>query len=170
MQNLQDHNTEQTTRKPLPLLTIGAVTIMVLAMLGVNMNASAQSSAEQSGFEALQKDTQELMDSIGNFTAQQRDEAVMQAKQSLAALDARIERMQARFDANMEVMSIEAQQMTRDALDELREQRATVDEQLEQMASNTADAWGNVKNGFVSAYEKMYEAWEKAEMNLTESS
>lgn len=161
----QNQVNEKSPRK-LPLLWVSGLLTLALSMFSFASSATAQDGS----FEELQRDTRELMDSVGAYTAQQRDKAVAEVKQSLAALDRSIDSMQARFEANMEVMSIEAQQMNRAALEELREQRAAVNGQLEQLADNSAQAWDRVKAGFFEAYEKMYEAWENAERSLTDSS
>lgn len=199
MEILHDRKTAKSTNLRLTLFTIATSSILLIAALSISESASAQSnaprnnneeiergtqglldevidaSAEQpnkprDNNEEIERDTQDLLSSISEYTAQQREAAVTLVNQSLVVIDRHIETMQARFEANMGGMSSEAKQMSRATLEELRERRAAVDEQLEQLASNTADAWDNVKNGFVDAYEQMYEAWEKAEMNLTESS
>ena len=166
METSQIQLQKETTRKHPLLLTSSALTILLLAMFSISMSATAQ----HGNFEELQHDTHEVMESLGDYTAQQRDAVVSEVNQSLTQLDRYTERMQERIDANMQVMSIESQELARDAMEKLREQRAVVNVHLEQLANNTTDTWDEVKDGFVEAYEQMYEAWEKTEQSLTESS
>lgn len=166
MKTSQDQLKKETTRKHPLLLTSSALTVLLLTMFSFSMNAAAQ----HGNFEEIQHDTHELIESLGDYTAQQRDAVVTEVNKSLTQLDRYTERMQERIDANMQVMSIESQELARNAMEKLREQRAVVNVHLEQLANNTTDTWDEVKDGFVKAYEQMNEAWEEAEQSLTESS
>ena len=163
--SLNQFNAKPTRNHSL-LLTSSALIVMLLALLSFSTSATAQ----RSNLAELEQNTQELMDSIGDYTAQQRSAVVTEVKQSLAELDQHTERMQERIDANMQVMSVESQKIARDAMEKLREQRAVVNVHLEQLANNTTDTWEEVKDGFAAAYAQMYEAWEEAEQSLEESS
>tara|TARA_R110001592_G_scaffold19116_5_gene78669 strand:+ start:15054 stop:15554 length:501 start_codon:yes stop_codon:yes gene_type:complete len=166
MEILHYQSNDNSTLKRASRIANSAFAVALLALLGLSSGAAAQPST----FEELQHDTHELMDSIANYTAQQRDNVVAEVEQSLEALDEHTQRMQERIDANMQVMSVESQELARDAMEELHEQRAVVGVHLEQLANNTTDTWDEVKAGFTEAYEKMFEAWEEAEKSLTASS
>ena len=76
MEILHYQSNDNSALKRAPLIANSAFAVAFFALLGLSSGAAAQPST----FEELQHDTHELMDSIANYTAQQRDNVVAEVK------------------------------------------------------------------------------------------
>ena len=70
--------------------------LMLIGILGVTPLCYAQTEHANTSIEEVKKETQDLLQTIGSYTADQRDEAVQKAKQGLDRLDKRIDALEAR--------------------------------------------------------------------------
>ncbi|QEW06419.1 sll1863 family stress response protein [Nitrincola iocasae] len=126
----------------------------------------AQTGANESNHEVttqdIQTETRELIETLQQYSVEQRDEAVNATEQMLESLDQRIDVLQRRIDNNWDEMSDEARQTTRDNMRALREQRNKLSEWYGGLKNSTDSAWDQMKAGFSDAYSSMSNAWEKA--------
>jgi len=141
----------------LPLLTI----------LGVTPLCYAQTENANTSIEEVKKETQDLLQTIGSYTADKRDEAVQKIKEGLNKLDKRIDALEARIDKNWDKMNEAVRKETRENLRALRKQRNQVAEWYGSMKTSSADAWDHMKNGFSDAYKALVDAWEKSEKEFS---
>lgn len=125
-------------------------------------NESASATAQD-----VKKETQELISTLGQYTAAQRDEAVKTAQQAMKKLDRRIETLENRIDNNWDKMNQSARKEARANLKALRQQRNKLAEQYGSLKNSSASAWGHMKKGFSDAYQSVHDAWEKAEGEFT---
>lgn len=138
-------------------------TFMLITVLGIALPGYAQTSSEKTSMEEVKQETQDLIQALKNYTADQRDEAVQKTKSALQTLDKRIDALETRIDNNWDNMNKAAREKARANLKALHKQRAKVAEWYGSMKSSTVNAWEHMKKGFSDAYSALYDAWEKSE-------
>ncbi|GGB89207.1 hypothetical protein GCM10011352_13990 [Marinobacterium zhoushanense] len=141
-------------------------TLMLLGILGAVQPCYAQAEKDSTTIEEVKKETQDLLQSIGSFTADKKDQAVEQAKDSLNKLDQRIDALEAKIDKNFDEMNDAAREEARENMKTLRKLRNKAAEWYGSMKASSADAWEQMKKGFSDAYKDLTEAWEKSEKEL----
>jgi len=141
--------------------------LMLIGILGVTPLCYAQSENGNTSIEKVKKETQDLLQTIGSYTADQKDEAIQKAKESLNKLDKGIDALEARIDKDWDKMNKAARKEARQNLKALRKQRNQVAEWYGSMKTSSADAWDHMKNGFSDAYKALVDAWEKSEKEFS---
>lgn len=140
-------------------LVLGMIAMMMFSLVVI---AQAQSSNDAVTAEDVKKETKELIDTLQQYTVEQRDQAVKEAEQALKKLDGRIDELENNIDNNWDKMTQSARQKARANLKELRQQRNAVSESYGSFKSSSAGAWEEMKKGFSDAYQSMSDAWGKA--------
>ncbi len=143
--------------------------LMLIGILGVTPVCYAQTTNTNTSIEEVKKETQDLLQTIGSYTADKRDEAVQKTKDGLNKLDKRIDALEARIDENWDKMNDAARKKARENLKALRKQRNQVAEWYGSMKTSSADAWDHMKKGFSDAYKSLEDAWEKSEKEFSSS-
>lgn len=141
--------------------------LTLIGILGVTQLCYAQTENANTSIEEVKKETQDLLQTIGSYTADKRDEAVKKAKEGLNKLDKRIDMLEARIDKNWGKMNEAARKEARENLRALRKQRNQVAEWYGSMKISSADAWDHMKKGFSGAYKALEDAWEKSEKEFS---
>lgn len=141
------------------VLTLGLLMILILAgptaFAGTTKENQAQSSE-------VRKEVSEAVRAIGDYTAEQRDAAVVKAKEALAATDRHIEQLQEKIDRNWSSMSETARENARTAMHNLQQQRTELAEWYGGLKHSSTKAWEDIKQGFAKSYEALGESLEKA--------
>lgn len=141
--------------------------LMLVAMLGLVSVSHAQTDAQTgnagTSIEEVNKQTRELLRTLGAYGADKKDEAVQKAKNGLNNLDKRIDAIETSIDENWDTMSDGARKEARKSLKALRKQRSQVAEWYGSMKTGSANTWDHVKKGFSDAYKDLEDAWEKSE-------
>jgi len=140
-------------------LILSMITVMTLCFMPI---AQAQSGNDTVTAQDVKKETQEFINTLQQYTADQRDQAVKEAKQALKKLDGRIDELESRVDNNWDMMTQAARQKARANLKALRQQRNELAEWYGSFKNSSAGAWGQMKKGFSDAYQAMNDSWEKA--------
>jgi len=143
--------------------------LMLIGIVGVAAPCYAQTEDTNISIEEVKKETQDLLQTIGSYTADRKDEAVQKAKEGLGRLDKRIDSLEASIDQNWNKMNEAARKEARENLRALRKQRNQVAEWYGSMKTSSADAWNHMKKGFSDAYKALVDAWEKSEKELGSS-
>lgn len=136
---------------------------LTLALLSVGSLAMAE---EDTSAAQVKEETRELIDSLANYTAEQRDLALKKSKEALAKLDERIQDLEAQVRDDWENMDQETRQQAREHLEALRERRMKLAEWYGSMKTGASQAWEEIKQGFTDAYEAFGRAWEDSEQDL----
>ena len=116
----------------------------------------------------VKKNAAQTYESLKDYTVQQRDKAVADAKEELAKLDRRIDEMQRDIDANWQKMSAAARKQTRESLDLLRKKREETAEWYGGLKHSSAEAWEEVKKGFSDSYDRLEQAVKNASKEFKE--
>lgn len=143
--------------------------LILIGTLGVTPLSYAQTESASTSIEEVKKETQDLLQTIGSYTVDKKDEAVQKAKVGLDKLDKRIDVLEAKIDKNWDKMNDAARQETRENLNALREQRNQVAEWFGSMKTSSADAWDSMKKGFSDTYKDLENAWAKSEKEFNSS-
>lgn len=140
---------------------------MLIGILGVTPFCYAQTENADTSIEDVKKETKDLLQTIGSYTADKRDVAVQKAKEGLDRVDKRIDALEVRIDKNWDKMNEDARKEARENLRALRKQRNQVAEWYGSMKTSSADAWDHMKKGFSDAYKALENAWEKSEKEFS---
>lgn len=140
-------------------LILTMITVMALCFIPL---AQAQSGNDTTTAQDVKKETQELINTLKQYTIDQRDQAVREADQALEKLDGRLDELESRVDRNWNQMTQAARQKARANLKTLRQQRNELAEWYGSFKNSSADAWEQMKKGFSDAYQTISDSWEKA--------
>jgi hypothetical protein len=102
------------------------------------------------------------VESLKPLAAEQRDEAVEAGRSAIDAIDQRIDELQSWTSENWNDLSAEARQDRREILNDLRSQRSTLAEWVGAMKHGSAEAWEDVKQGFMDAYNALGDSFNAA--------
>ena len=146
----------------------GALVFALAIFFGItSMSFADQTSAatdtDKTATEKIREEGTDVARTIKSYTVKQRDEAVRKAKEALADIDTRIDRMESRFDKKWNQMDESARVKARATMRSLRHQRTEVAEWYGSLKHSSAAAWKDVKKGFSKSYEDLKAAFMKAE-------
>ncbi|MFT5719785.1 MAG: septal ring factor EnvC (AmiA/AmiB activator) [Motiliproteus sp.] len=145
------------------LMLIGMLSVAPLGYAQADDEATNASQNATTTLQEVKKETQDLLQSIGSYTADQKTEAVNKAKEGLNNLDNRIDALEANIERNWDQMDTAARQKARASLQALHKQRNQVAEWYGSLKSGTQGAWGHLKQGFTDAYKDFNAAWEESD-------
>jgi hypothetical protein len=149
-------------------LTAAVVAIALAALLGTvpasfaAQTATTKTQAPETTMKDVKRQMGNTLQTIENYSAEQRDEAVKKAQELLNDLDRRIDRMQAQLEKGWTKMSESAREKKAATLRALRKQRNEVAEWYGGLKYSSAAAWEDVKGGFVKSYDALKDALDKA--------
>jgi len=110
----------------------------------------------------VSKKVEDAGTAIGSYTVAQRDQAVKSARTALADVDARMRRLERKVDAGWDKMDAAARRKARATLSALHKERDELAEWYGGLKHGSAEAWGDVRGGFVKSYEALKESFAKA--------
>lgn len=140
--------------------------VMTLIMLGAILSCDAEVPGDDTSAEEVKRETRELLDALGSYTADQREEALERSRGALDRLDERIEALDAKVRENWNEMDAETREQTLESLEALRERRMKLAEWYGGMKNSAGEAWQHVKGGFSDAYRSFSESLEESEEEL----
>lgn len=103
-----------------------------------------------------------MIQALGTYIADQREEAIERTRTGLDELDKRIDVLETRIDNNWDQMNKTAPEKASANLKALRKQRTEMDEWYGRLKTSSADAWDHMKKGFSDAYKNLSDTWEKS--------
>ena len=137
------------------ILKISALTLVVALLLaGAPMSFAADKTAGQKIDETAQ--------SIKNYSAEQRDDALKSAKTVLADADARIDHFESEVNKNWDKMNASARKHAQETLRAMRQQRQDLSQSYGELKRSSAKAWDEVKGGFSKSYDALKDSFSKA--------
>jgi type VI protein secretion system component VasK len=136
-------------------LKITLLTLVVALLLaGAPMSFAAEKTAGQK--------IDETADSIKNYSAEQRDEALKNAKSVLADADARIDHFESEMSRNWDKMNASARKHAQETMKKLRQQRQDLSQSYGELKRSSSNAWEEVKGGFAKSYDALRDSFSKA--------
>lgn len=139
-----------------------AVAIFAVPVSFAESADQAQEQNQETDLAQLQKDWATAVDSLMDYSADQRDAAVVKAGETLEQMDEQLAVLERRTAEEWQEMSVEAREARTLGMRKLEEKRRELAEWYGGMKHSSVQAWGEVKEGFVDAYKTMAEAWDEA--------
>ena len=136
------------------------ITAIFLAVGWVSF--AAQTSGEKTTTKDVKEKVAEAAEAIKNYSFDQRDKAIVNAKAALADLDARIDGMESRLNKRWDQMDQSTRKKAIDTLTALRKQRNEVAEWYGGLKHSSGNAWEDVKKGFLKSYQELRDAFDRA--------
>jgi chromosome segregation ATPase len=150
----------------LPIVLGSLVLMSVLGAIshgGVAAERSGNEAADQgTDLETLKADWAKALETLKGYSAAQREEAVEAAQAQLDAMDAQMERLEHELAAQWEDLSVAAREQREATLRSLRAQRRELAEWYGGMKHSSRNAWEDVKQGFIKAYDALGESFGNA--------
>lgn len=141
--------------------------LVLTGLLGITPLCYAETEGTNTSVEDVKKETQDLLKTIGSYTADKRDVAVQKAKEGLNKLDKHIYALETKIEKNWDTMSEASRKEAHKNLRALHKQRNQVAEWYGSMKTSSADAWDHMKDGFSNAYNALEDAWVKSEKEFS---
>jgi hypothetical protein len=141
---------------------ISLVFLPLLCLMLAGISFAAQKAGDPTGQKEVSQEVKEAFDAIKNYSAEQRDEAVKKVKVAMDRLDASIQGMEDRLEKKWGQMDQAARENARSAIQSLRKKRTELAEWYGAMKHSSANAWEDVKKGFLDSYDSLSKAFDKA--------
>lgn len=104
-----------------------------------------------------------FIDSLANYTEDQKDIAVSAIKQEMQKLDERINKLELDFNGNGNEISDEMRSQQQLTLDLVKQKRELLSEWTSNLSRDTDKKWSDIINGLSDAYEQLVQAIDNAE-------
>ena len=154
-----------STRTPVRLMV--PVILFTALFFGTSgLSLAAHHETEETTASDVKEEAMQAYEVFKDYTLEQRDEAMAAAQEKLSELDQRIAELQEKIDQEWQKMSQATRQKTRASLYELRKKREDLAEWLGGIRYSSAEAWEEVKKGFVDSYNRMEEAFDQASKEI----
>jgi hypothetical protein len=141
---------------------VSLVFLPFLCLMFAGISFAAQKAGDKSGQKEVTQEVKEGFEAIKNYSAEQRDEAVKKGKIAMDRLDASIQGMEDRLEKKWGQMDQAAREKARSAIQSLRKKRTELAEWYGGMKHSSANAWEDVKKGFLDSYDSLSKAFDKA--------
>lgn len=115
----------------------------------------------------IEKDWGKAVQSLKSDTAEQRQQALETGKRTLDAMDERLDSLQEWTSSHWDSLSDSARKKQSEIMKEMREQRNKVAEWYGGMKHSSAEAWEDVKQGFISSYDKLRKTYDRTVNSLS---
>jgi TolA-binding protein len=148
------------------IYSISILMVLLVSMLALTAQSFAGAPEDRSSIKDVRQETQELIQALGDYTAEQRDQAVQKTQEALDKLDRRIDELETRIEENWEKMNKDVREKARSDLKALREQQTEVAQWYRRLKTGSTEAWEHIKRGFMDAYKSLGDAWEKSEKDF----
>ena len=145
------------------ILKITALTlVLALLLAGAPMSFAAESAGDKTTGKDVTQKIDETAHAIKDYSAEQRDEALKNAKSVLADADTRIDHFESEMSKNWDKMSASARKHAQETMKTLRRQRQDLSQSYGELKRSSANAWDEVKGGFAKSYDALRHSFAKA--------
>lgn len=144
------------------LMDLRAAAFAIVVMAG-SVPALAQQTDELITSDEVKADVSQAMDAVRAYTVQQRDEALVTAREGLVKLDAEIERREKALRENWAELDEATREEYSATVSSLRAARNELGERVGALQTGSADAWAELKQGFANAYDAFESRWREAD-------
>ncbi|WP_172298479.1 hypothetical protein [Pseudoruegeria sp. HB172150] len=132
--------------------------VFIPVALGAALGGAALAQDSDEELEAVRTKVAEAVEAIQAYSASQREQALEDAREALEELDEALTERQEEMRENWAEMSEAAQIKAGEKLAELNTRRIELAEQMGVLQAGADSAWGELKTGFASAWDKMSDA------------
>ena len=145
--------------------------VFVLATIDAvsDPNRDKQTAADAADTKAMKKEWSEAVETLKNYSVNQRDKALTHAEKTLASMDRRVEQLQARAESEWHTLSNNVREQREATLRNLRRERNQLAEWYGGMKHSSDEAWDEVKQGFINAYGALSTSFSNARSEFNQS-
>ena len=112
------------------------------------------------------KEMQEAATTIGEYSVDQKDKAIAEAKELMKKLDKSMDEAESSIKENWHSMEDSAKQNYELSKKEMGEQRQELASWVDKMQDSSADAWEETKKGFADAHDSLSSSWQKVKKDM----
>ena len=128
----------------------------------------AASFSQAASQDEVMKEIQEAASAIGDYSVDQKDKAIAEAKELMDKLDKSMEEAESSMKENWHSMADSAKQNYQLSKEEMEKQRKELADWVEKMQDSSADAWDDTKKGFADAHDSLSATWQKVKEHMTQ--
>lgn len=143
-------------------LLLATATVVWLGLLAVSGPAQSQQSDNGTTVEEVQAEFSEAFESIGQYSAEQRDEAMAALNDTLEQVDAQIEETEQAVRNNWSEMSQATREQTAETMRTLRERRNQLSQAIGALSQGAGTAWDDLMQGVRNGWNDLQLAWDDA--------
>jgi len=129
--------------------------IVLAAWLALALALPVAQAADNDEATTGKEPTQDLLSDLKAFSAEKKREAQATADELLLRLDERIATMSDQLAEQWDQLSQETRDERQAALQALRDERRALSRTMSDLSRNSGDAWSELKQGFVGAYQAL---------------
>jgi len=107
------------------------------------------------------------LEALKDYTSDQKDEAVSQAKATMDQLDENIDALQQKLYGSWSDMSQSSRDRLQSRLSRLSKQRNQLAQWYGAMMQSSSDAWEDVKEGFISSFKELRDSFQEAQSEFS---
>lgn len=137
------------------LLLVPALTIGGIGLLQADEGTPADNR------DAVMEQLNTMGEAMSGYNADQKDEAVANADESLSSFDREFSDLQVWTEKNWENLKDSSKETQQAAMENLRKARTKVGEWTESLRNSSTETWEDVKVGFTKASDELKEAYNK---------
>jgi septal ring factor EnvC (AmiA/AmiB activator) len=116
----------------------------------------------------VKKEMKEASSAIADYSVDQKDKAVAEAKELMNKLDQNINDAETSMKENWHSLEESSKQNYELSKTEFKKQREELAGWLDKMQNSSADAWEETKKGFADAHDSLSSSWKKATEKMTQ--
>jgi len=139
---------------------------LIVSLLLIALALPAGADNNDTTVEDIQRETNDVIQTLQAYTQDQQQEAVQTASQAMQRADQRINRLETRIDNRWDQLSKPARKEARAALRKLRQERVALSQWYGSMKESSQDAWSEMRTGFNKSYKSMSNAWQDAQQEF----
>jgi chromosome segregation ATPase len=147
----------------MPFLTTIRVGALAAALVAFALPTAAQDAGALTTTDAVRTEISQAMEAIAAYSAQERDQALAEARAAMTRLDAEIDRREEALRENWAEMSDATRETARNGLQDMRMARNRLSERYGALETGASGAWEELKTGFSGAWGAFSEAWTAAD-------
>lgn len=142
---------------------LSIILIIFVFGCGGDNKSSDKGATEKTTLKDVKKELMDVISVLKGFSFEQKEKAVAEAKETVKTLDARIDSMQAELNAITDEKVKGTKEQLQERIDDLKKQKDQLNSKIDSLASSSADAWDDIKNGVSKSMQELDSAIEKAE-------
>lgn len=144
------------------MIVIAALALASCADNGDDDEMAAR-APEPTSIEDVKRESGELAETVADYGEDQRDEAMRKFESAMSDVDQRLAHLEKQVEENWDDLSEEARREAQQNLAMLKTRRAELTDAYDELNSDSAAAWEEIRNGFTKAYTDISTAIDEAE-------
>ena len=141
------------------------LTILFGFLCSLLLSATFIQAASQ---DEVTKEVQEAVNAIGEYSVDQKDKAVAEAKELMKKLDKSMDETESSMKKGWHSMEDSAKQNYELSKKEMEEQRKELANWVDKMQDSSDDAWEETKKGFADAHDSLSSSWQKVKEEMAQ--